>query len=85
MPSNHKLLILIRYVILTPALLTFGYELLRPSGEPDVSISEDTKSDNRLFFWDIYPELVVPNTGKVIDKELNLRNQHEKDMVVRDY
>lgn len=23
-------------------------------------------SDNRNFFWDIYPELIIPNTGKII-------------------
>lgn len=84
MLSNHKLHILILYVMLILTLLIIGYGLLRSADEPEGSRAQNTKSDNRTFFWDIYPELVIPNTGKVIDKKLKLRSQQEEDIAVRE-
>lgn len=84
MLSISKLHLLILYCILAFTLLLLGYGLLRQPAEPEVKVNKGTKSDNRMFFWEIYPELVVPNTGKVIDKTLRLRDKKGEDITVQD-
>jgi len=82
MSKNKHILIL--YSVLALALLSIGYKLLQPTAETNVKIDKSSKSDNRTFFWEIYPELVIPNSGKIIDKDLKLRDQHGEDISIRE-
>jgi|GEM_PF-1177012 len=82
MSKNKHILIL--YSVLALALLAIGYELLQPTGETNVKKDKSSLSDNRTFFWEIYPELVIPNAGKIIDKELKLRDQHDAEISIQE-
>lgn len=73
--SNKK-----RYlsIIVGALLIALGFSLgwfsvsFVENREPEEKRFPAIANDNRTFFWDIYPDLVIPNLGKKISGDLNL-------------
>ncbi|WP_257670431.1 hypothetical protein [Parapedobacter tibetensis] len=84
MSSKTKRHILILYGLLAIALVALGVGLPRWSGETDVGVQKEMESDERTFFWEIYPELVIPNAGKAIDKSLHIKDLNDGEITVKD-
>ncbi|MEC3879732.1 hypothetical protein [Parapedobacter sp. 10938] len=69
-----------RYVWLTISILTamaLGFGLGKTKNNFIENENENTPppasvNDNRTFFWEIYPELVIPSTGREIDGNISL-------------
>lgn len=83
MLSKTKRHILILYGLLAVALVTIGIGLLRWP-ETGVSVQNHMESDERTLFWDIYPELVIPNAGKAIDKSLLIKDLNDGKITVEE-
>ncbi|MEC3881178.1 hypothetical protein [Parapedobacter sp. 10938] len=73
--NRHKHILLITGLL----LILLGFGLGRFSSNETKSNNEQQNvphsapvNDNRTFFWDIYPELVIPNAGQEINGNLTL-------------
>ncbi|MEC3880924.1 hypothetical protein [Parapedobacter sp. 10938] len=84
MLSKTKRHILILYSVLAIALVTIGVGMLLWPDETNGGIHRNMESDNRTFFWEIYPELVIPNAGKVINKSLHIKDSNDSETTVED-
>ncbi|WP_433900471.1 hypothetical protein [Sphingobacterium puteale] len=67
---KYKIHIFILYFIIITAFAYIGASWLPQSKAKNKNTI--TASDNGNFFWDIYPELVIPNTGKTVEEQLNI-------------
>ena len=84
MPSKTKHHIRILYGLLAITVIIIGVGLLRWPSETHTTVHQGIKSDERTFFWDIYPELVIPNAGTTIDKNLRIKDMNDGEIVVED-
>ncbi|MEZ0454392.1 hypothetical protein ABTW24_22565 [Sphingobacterium thalpophilum] len=68
--SKQKIHIFILYFIIATTFILIGIQWFNQSKA--ISKNRIQLNDNRDFFWDIYPELVIPNSGKILNGQLNL-------------
>lgn len=40
--------------------------------------------DNKVFFWDIYPELIIPNSGKNLSAAIKVHDLNGKELQLQD-
>ncbi len=80
--NKHKYLLIMTGVFV--AILGFGLGRFSGHPAPDHEPRENKVpapiSDNRTFFWEIYPELIIPNTGKKINSNLSLLDSNDRSI-----
>jgi len=75
--SKSTLHFLVLYGVLTITLVYLASVLFQNPVQK--SVKHIPSGDNKSLFWDIYPELVIPNLGKKIDSGIGLKdlnNEH---------
>ncbi|MBE8714803.1 hypothetical protein [Sphingobacterium hungaricum] len=51
-------------------------------GSLDIQDNLSSQADDRTLFWDIYPELILPNEGKTLNKDLSLTDINESNITL---
>lgn len=78
--TKTKLHISVLYFMLLMTITTIGFLVLQ---KPEaIAKANNLNNDNRVFFWEIYPELVVPNSGKTIDKSIKVKDLNGNDISI---
>jgi|SRR5690606_13112165 len=77
-------------IIIGMLLIAFSFSLGRfsnnlvPGKEAPQNKASVPISDNRTFFWEIYPDLIIPNSGKKINDCLSLLDSNDRNIQLAD-